>query len=64
MKLQDILLDSDYALELFSQDSIKSLESRTIAKETKASALAYYTPCLIRNKEIKLTPEEIGRAHV
>ena len=61
MRLQDILLDSDYALELFSQDSIKSLESRTIAKETKASALAYYTPCLIRNKEIKLTPEEIIR---
>ncbi|WP_273212008.1 type I restriction enzyme HsdR N-terminal domain-containing protein [Helicobacter rodentium] len=61
MKLQDILLDSDYALELFSQDSIKSLESRTITKETKAGALAYYAPCLIRNKEIKLTPEEIIR---
>lgn len=61
MRLQDILLDSDYALELFSQDSIKSLESRIIIKETKASALAYYTPCLIRNKEIKLTPEEVVR---
>lgn len=61
MRLQDILLDSDYALELFSQDSIKSLESRIITKETKASALAYYAPCLIRNKEIKLTPEEVVR---
>lgn len=61
MRLQDILLDSDYALELFSQDSIKSLESRIITKETKASALAYYTPCLIRNKQIKLTPEEVVR---
>lgn len=39
MRLQDILLDSDYALELFSQDSIKSLESRIIIKETKFSLL-------------------------
>lgn len=61
MRLQDILLDSDYALELFSQDSIKSLESRIITKETKAGALACYAPCLIRNKEIKLTPEEVVR---
>lgn len=61
MRLQDILLDSDYALELFSQDCIERLESRITTKETKAGALTYYVSCLIRNKEIKLTPEEIVR---
>lgn len=34
MKLQDILLDSDYALELFSQDSIERLESKVVIKES------------------------------
>ncbi len=61
MKLQNILLDSDYALDIFSQDCIERLESKIITKETKTGALAYYIPCLIRNKEIKLTPEEIIR---
>ncbi len=61
MKLQNILSDSNYALDIFSQDCIERLESKIITKETKTGALAYYIPCLIRNKEIKLTPEEIIR---
>ncbi|WP_300718679.1 N-6 DNA methylase [Helicobacter sp. UBA3407] len=61
MKLQNILSDSNYALDIFSQDCIERLESKIITKETKTGALSYYIPCLIRNKEIKLTPEEIIR---
>ncbi|MCX2683155.1 type I restriction enzyme HsdR N-terminal domain-containing protein [Campylobacter sp. MIT 21-1685] len=61
MKFQDIVSSSDYKLNVFSQDSIESLESKIITKEMKNGTLAYYTTCLIRNKEIKLTPEEVVR---
>ena len=57
-KLAQILRSSDYKLELFSQKDIIALESR-IKVETKGDKITYYVECLIRNKEIKLTPEEI-----
>lgn len=60
MKLQEILKDSDYSLDLFSLDSIKKLESKIITKDSKGG-LVYYIPCLIRDKDIRLTPEEIVR---
>lgn len=60
MKLKNILQDSHYSLDLFAKDSINKLESRIKSKETKQGLVPYVT-CLIRDKEIKLTPEEIVR---
>ncbi|MCH5323241.1 MAG: N-6 DNA methylase [Helicobacter sp.] len=60
MKLKNILQDSHYSLDLFAKDSIDKLESRIKSKETKQGLVPYVT-CLIRDKEIKLTPEEIVR---
>lgn len=60
MLLQEILKNSNYKLDLFSADSIAALESKITTKESK-SGISYYAPCLIRDKEIKLTPEEIVR---
>lgn len=60
MKLQEILKDSDYSLKLFDENAIKKLESRIITKDSKGGPL-HYIPCLIRGKDVKLTPEEIVR---
>ena len=61
MILQEILKDGEYKLELFEKDgSIERLEKRVTQKETK-NGIAYYVDCLIRGKNIKLTPEEIVR---
>lgn len=57
--LQEIIKDSSY-LSLFQQTAVDKLESRTIQKETKNN-ISYYTNCIIRKKEIKLTPEEVVR---
>ena len=60
MIIEQILKNSSYQLKLFSEDSLDRLESKIITKKSK-SGMSYYTLCLIRNKEIKLTPEEIIR---
>lgn len=60
-KLQEILKYSEYALNCFSKDSIKRLETKIITKENKNHQKIYYTNCPIRNKEIRLSPEEIVR---
>ena len=60
MKLQQILKDSNYKLTQFSQDMIEALENRVIEKDSKGK-ITYKVMCLIRQKEINLTPEEIIR---
>lgn len=60
MKLQEILKDSDYSLNLFDENAIKKLESKIITKDSKGEPL-HYIPCLILGKDLKLTPEEIVR---
>ncbi len=60
MKITEILKDSEYKLELFSQKAIETLEEKIVIKEDK-TAPNYYATCLVRDKEIKLTPEEIIR---
>lgn len=59
--IEEILKDSDYKLDLFSKKAIAELETKIIAKTNKNNQIIYYTNCLIRDKEIKLTPEEIVR---
>ncbi|WP_016949653.1 N-6 DNA methylase [Anabaena sp. PCC 7108] len=60
MKLADILKDSNYKLSQFTTEEIAQLEQSIILKSTK-SGEAPYTVCLVRKKEIKLTPEEAIR---
>lgn len=56
MNITSIIKDSEYNLNLFSEDYVKELENNIIDKNGKA-----YILCQIRNKEIKLTPEEVVR---
>jgi type I restriction enzyme M protein len=58
MTLSDLLKDSNYKLKQFSQEQIKSLEQTLIKREDKTG---YYAVCLVRKKEIKVTPEEAVR---
>ncbi|TAF47577.1 MAG: SAM-dependent methyltransferase [Sphingobacteriales bacterium] len=58
MILSDILRDTNYKLTQFSQEQIQSLEQTLIKREDKTG---YYAVCLVRKKEIKLTPEEAVR---
>lgn len=60
MKITEILKDSEYKLELFSQKAIENLEEKIVIQEGK-TAPNYYVTCLVRDKQIKLTPEEIIR---
>lgn len=60
MIINEILQDSNYKLDLFSEESIKYLENKIINKVSE-NKTNYYTTCLIREKEIKLNPEEIVR---
>lgn len=59
--IEEILKDSDYKLDLFSKKAIAELETKIIVKTNKNNQIIYYTNCLVRDKEIKLTPEEIVR---
>lgn len=60
MKLSEILKDSNIKLTQFSSDKIQSLEDAILLKESK-DKFTPYVVCIVRNKEIKLTPEEIVR---
>lgn len=62
MIINEILKDSDYKLDLFSKEAVQYLEDKIINKgSNKENKPNYYVSCLIREKEIKLTPEEIVR---
>jgi type I restriction enzyme M protein len=60
MILSDILKDSNYKLTQFSQEQIAMFEASINIKDNKGKDSAYVT-CLVRKKEIKLTPEEAVR---
>lgn len=60
MTLSDILQDSNYKLNQFKQDYIWELEQSISIKESRGKKWAYVN-CLVRDKEIKLTPEEVVR---
>lgn len=61
MILQHILKDSSYKLLQFNQDKQTAFEQAIITKQDKKGNDVYYCICLIRKKEIKLTPEEVVR---
>ena len=57
----NILKDSSYGLEQFKQYKIKQLEGKIFPKENKKGEEIPYIKCLVRKKDIRLTPEEIVR---
>ncbi|MCB0455779.1 MAG: type I restriction enzyme HsdR N-terminal domain-containing protein, partial [Aequorivita sp.] len=60
MILSDILKDSNYKLTQFSAEKVKFLEENITVRETRGKDTPYIN-CLVRKKEIKLTPEEAVR---
>lgn len=59
--LSSILKDSEYKLDQFKTEQIEALESSITSKTDKNGKEIYYVKCLIRDKDIKLTPEECVR---
>lgn len=60
MKLAEIIKGSEYELGIFSEKQMADLEARIREQHTK-KGVDYYVTCLVRGKEIKLTPEEVVR---
>jgi type I restriction enzyme M protein len=58
--IQQIVKDSTHGLSLFSEQEINGLNDRVIIKEEKDKQ-KYYAKCIIRDKEVMLTPEEVVR---
>jgi len=56
MVLSAILKDSDYRLTQFSPPKIETLQNEVTEKAGK-----FFAPCLVRKKEVCLTPEEVIR---
>lgn len=61
MILANILRDSDYKLNQFKDEKITKLEQSIVFKQDKKDSDIAYIECLIRKKQIKLTPEEVVR---
>ncbi len=57
--LQDILKDSDYQQSQFNLVQIAEFEKRIIVKTDKNGKEIPYIQCLVRKKEVRLTPEEV-----
>ncbi|QKJ61613.1 N-6 DNA methylase [Flavobacterium sp. M31R6] len=60
MTLNEILKDSNYKLTQFSPEQIIKFEKTIVTKDVKGTSTPYIN-CLVRKKEIKLTPEEAVR---
>ncbi len=60
MTIAEILKDSNYKLTQFNLVEIQNLEQRITIKEVRGKETPYIQ-CLVRKKDIKLTPEEAVR---
>ena len=61
MTIYDILKDSAYKTEQFSQESIDDLNGHIIEKTDKKGKSYAVVDCLVRKKQITLKPEEVVR---
>jgi type I restriction enzyme M protein len=61
MQLSEILRDSDYRQSQFDLVQIHEFEQKIVVKHDKNGKAIPYIQCLVRKKEIKLTPEEAVR---
>ena len=57
MRLNELFKNSGYDYSLFSSEAIDCVESAIYMKETKKGEVPHIK-CLVRKKEIRLTPEE------
>ena len=60
MTISDILKDSNYKLTQFNEEQVKKIEEAIIVKEVNGKNIPYLS-CVVRKKEMRLTPEEIIR---
>ena len=60
MTLNDLFKKTTYDDTLFNDETKSAIESRIFMKTVRGAKAPYIT-CTIRNKEIKLTPEEAVR---
>ena len=60
MRLNELFKNSGYDYSLFSSEAIDCVESAIYMKETKKGEVPHIK-CLVRKKEIRLTPEEAVR---
>jgi type I restriction enzyme M protein len=60
MTIADILRDSNYSISLFTDKEINQLEADILFREVKGKKTPFIK-CVIRQKEIRLNPEEIVR---
>ena len=60
MTLNEIFKNTSYDDTLFSKDAINAVETAIFMKSVKGTDVPYIK-CLVREKEIKLTPEEAVR---
>ena len=58
--IRDILKDSDYHLDLFTETEVRALRKR-IYTETVKGKETYCISCAVRNKVVQLKPEELIR---
>ena len=61
MTIYEILKDSEYKAQQFSQEVIAHINERIVEKEGKNGVPQAYVECLVRKKQIKLSPEEVVR---
>lgn len=60
MTLNELFKNTTYDDTLFSAEAKSAIESHIFMKTVRGNEIPYIT-CAIRNKEIKLTPEEAVR---
>ncbi|MGI9256983.1 MAG: N-6 DNA methylase [Salinispira sp.] len=58
--IQTVLKDSNYRLALFSDDEIQALREKIFTKTAKDKETPFIN-CIIRDKDIRLKPEEVVR---
>ena len=59
--ISNIIMDSDYRIDQFNQKEIDELEKLVFTKKNNKGEEVPYVNCIVRNKDIKLTGEELVR---
>ena len=59
--ISKIVSESNYEIEQFNQDEIMEVEKLIFSKPNKKGEDVYYVKCQVRNRDIKLTGEELVR---
>ncbi|MEW6211532.1 MAG: type I restriction enzyme HsdR N-terminal domain-containing protein, partial [Acidobacteriota bacterium] len=60
MSIHQILKNTSYHLDLFSESEIEEFEKTIMTRQANGKT-TFYVRCLIRDKDIKLKPEEVVR---